>query len=235
MKVSIFIRTYSKDLVWLDYALRSIHKHAKGFYEIVVCIPENQKDLLSHLTAERVVTCPVYQNDYIGQQISKLNAHKYCKGDYILFTDSDCIFTEPFTPEDFMRGGKPILLKTLYSKVGDAKAFQGPTEKCLRFKVDYEYMRRHPSLYLTQTIRDLHVYFNSLTDYKQSINDYILSEPIIGISEFNIIGAFTDRIQPMKYCIINTDDEVPPAKLKQYWSWSGLTVAEKIEIENLLK
>ena len=93
MKVSIFIRTYSKDLVWLDYALRSIHKHAKGFYEIVVCIPIDQVHLLSHLTAERVVTCPVYPNDYIGQQISKLNAHKYCKGDYILFTDSDCIFT----------------------------------------------------------------------------------------------------------------------------------------------
>ena len=80
-----------------------------------------------------------------------------------------------------------LLLKTLYSKVGDAIAFQKPTEKALMCEVKYEYMRRHPSLYLTQTIRDLHVYFNSLTDYKQGINDYILSEPIVGISEFNII------------------------------------------------
>lgn len=230
MTTSIFIRTYSKDLVWLNYALQSIHKFGKGFLEIVVCIPENQKHLLDHLTAERVVTCPVYENDYIGQQISKLNAHRYCNGDYILFTDSDCIFTEPFTPDDFMRDGKPILLKTHYSKVGDAIAFQKPTEKCLGRKVEYEFMRRHPSLYLKRTIKYLHHLY-------PDILNYLLNEPVEGISEFNILGAFTAGSSEFEnYTILDTEtNELPPLKLKQYWSWGGLTNEIKTEIENLLK
>lgn len=229
--VSIFIRTYSKDLVWLNYALQSIHKFGKGFLEIVVCIPENQRHLLSHLTAERVVTCPVYANDYIGQQISKLNAHTYCKGDYILFTDSDCIFTEPFTPDDFMRDGKPLLLKTHYSKVGDAIAFKSITSEILSFPVEFEYMRRHPSLYLNKTLIDLHNYFNA-----DSLTSKLLLMSPVGISEFNIIGAFTDRYCTDVYSIIDTDvSELPPLKLKQYWSWGGLTNEIKAEIENLLR
>ncbi len=229
MNCSIFIRTYHKDLVWLNYALQSIHKFGSGFSEIVICIPENQRHLLNHLTAERIVTCPVYADDYIGQQVSKLNAHKYCNGDLILFTDSDCVFTEPFKPEDFMRDGKPLLLKTHYSKVGDAIAFQPVTSEILGFKVEYEYMRRHPSLYYKSTLLSLDHYLILDAENK------LLNRSPVGISEFNIIGGYTDMYEKEDYCIIDTDMEVPPAKLKQYWSWSGLTENEKNEIENLLK
>lgn len=54
--VSIFIRTYEKDINWLKHCLHSIHKNLMGWDEIVICIPEQQAHLLSHLTNERVVS-----------------------------------------------------------------------------------------------------------------------------------------------------------------------------------
>ena len=72
--ISIFIRTYHCDIKWLNYCLESIHKNLSGWSEIVICIPTGQETLLSHLTSEKVVTCKIYKDDYLGQQISKIQA-----------------------------------------------------------------------------------------------------------------------------------------------------------------
>lgn len=222
----IFIRTYYKDLEWLAYCLASIAKFGRGFRQIIVCIPENQKRHLDamNLTAEKVVTCPVYQNDYLGQQITKLLSWQYTDAESILFVDSDCCFTEIFTPEDFMQDGKPLIYKTHYSKVGDAICWKEPTEKLLGKPVEYEYMRRLPIMYWRHTLFSIPGTIVASNALKQG-----------SFSEFNYIGAWAESYQPDHYVFSDTDtNEIRTPKLKQNWSWGGITEEIRGELGRIL-
>ena len=234
MTTDIFIRTYSKDIQWLHYALQSIHKFCTGFNEIIICIPVSQKHLLDGLTAERVVTCPDYNNDYLGQQVSKMLAYKYCSSDYIMYTDSDCIFTKPTKPEDFFIGDVPFILKTPYEKVGDAICWKEPTEAAMKGKawhgrdVKFEFMRRLPLLYKRSTIENIDT---KLFDGR--INEYIMTKE--RFSEFNLIGAYADYYENGNYAFLNTDEvKLPDTHLKQFFSHDGVE-KHLLEIKEILK
>lgn len=237
MKVDIFIRTYKNDLAWLQYCLKSIAKYVTGYRDIIICIPENQLHLLGswNLTKERIVTCPVYPDDYLGQQVSKLNADVYCEGaDYILYVDSDCVFLKPFDCSNLLREENPVIYKTNYSQVGDAICWKGITEKALNKKgIEFEYMRRLPLLYRTETLADLREYMELI--HGVPVETYIKSQPLRAFSEFNVLGAFADFFSPEKYVFINTDDGVEDPYLNQFWSWGGITPDIKKQIGDALK
>src|SRR4029077_1542764 len=109
MTCSILVKSFPKDFGWLSYCLKSIHKFASGFEEVVVIIPD---DCDLPLTAERLVKVhepgPSATNaghhgtGYAYQQVVKMNSDKYCTSDFILHIDSDTIFTRPVKPKDFL-------------------------------------------------------------------------------------------------------------------------------------
>ncbi len=241
MIVDIFIRTYYKDIRWLSYALQSIHARCKGFRDIIICIPQDQRYLLNHLTAEKIITCPNFVNDYLGQQISKLQAFSSTDADAIMFTDSDCIFLYDMKPEDLMINNKPIILKTNYSKVGEAICWKAPTEKALGIAVEDEFMRRHPSLYYREDLKDAYEFLGNQNG--SSGQRYILNQK--SFSEFNYLGAYLWNHKRNKYEFIDTNietidtskenhDAIHQQFVKQYWS-HGIGEKEVLEIENLLK
>lgn len=235
MTVDIFIRTYKKDLPWLQYCLRSIQKFATGYRKIVVCIPENQVHLLKDFNLENVVTCPVFSEDYLGQQVSKLYADVYCGSDYVLYVDSDCVFTKPCdVSKDLFFNDKPVVYKTLYSKVGDAICWKEVTERTLNKKgIDWEYMRRMPILYKSDTINDLRDYMELI--HNRSIDKYITGQPGRHFSEFNCLGAFAESFCNEDYHFHDTDYGVEEAYLVQHWSWGGITTEIRAKIEEILK
>lgn len=226
--VDVFIRTYEKDIKWLTYCLASIQKYLTGYRNIIICIPEGQQHLLSHLTLEKVVTCPVYEDDYLGQQISKMLAYKYTDADKIFYMDSDLILLRPVDISECEIDGKPIIYKTDYKKAGDAIIWKKVTEKYLGIEISHEYMRRHPFLYLRETLENI--------DRDFPVEEYVTKQPYRQFSEFNAIGAYIDINEKEKYSIIDTETiSMPEPFLKQFWSWSGLTSKEKKEIELILK
>jgi len=231
MSISIFIRTYHKDLKWLNYCLQSIHKNLVGWSEIVICIPTGQESLLSHLTSEKVVTCKIYKDDYLGQQISKLKAHEHCKGDYILYVDSDVIFKPNANVADYLYDNKPIILKAKYDSVGDAICWKNPTEKLFKENIEFEYMRRAPQLFYKSTIE---MFNDSFPD----IENYIISQPCRMFSEFNSLGFYAEKMQNDDYYIIDVTNGVPEYLSKnnahQYWSWSNLTKDEELQIKEII-
>ena len=230
--VSIFIRTYHKDLKWLKYCLESIHKNLTGWNEIVICIPTGQESLLSHLTQEKVVTCKIHKDDYLFQQVSKLQAHKYCKGDYILFVDSDVIFKKGASVTDYFINNKPIILKSRYDSVGDAICWKEPTEKLFKENIEFEFMRRLPLLYHKSTLEMINESFPDL-------ENYIMSQPHRQFSEFNALGYYSEKMQNESYSIIDVTDglseEIPENKAVQFWSWSNLTPFEEMKIKQLIE
>lgn len=229
--ISIFIRTYHKDLKWLNYCLESIHKNLSGFSEIVICIPTGQETLLSHLTIEKAVTCKIYKDDYLGQQISKIQAQQHCKGDYILFIDSDVIFKPNANVLDYFYENKPIILKANYNSVGEAICWKKPTEKLFKEKIEFEYMRFAPQIFHKST---LEMFNDSFPD----IENYVMSQPYRQFSEFNVLGFYSEKMQNDDYSIIDVTNGVPEYlpenKSKQWWSWSGLKENEEIEIKKII-
>jgi glycosyltransferase involved in cell wall biosynthesis len=225
--ISIFIRTYRKDIHWLMYSLKSIHKNLKGWDEIVICIPTGQEHLLNHLTQEKVVVCKTYKDDYIGQQVSKLEAHKYCQGDYILFVDSDVMFYEGADVRDYFIDNKPIILKERYERVGAAICWKPIVEKLFKEPVEYEYMRFAPQIFHKSTLERFAEAFSD-------IENYAIQQPERQFSEFNILGFFVAKNEPENYSIIDLEfNPIPVNRSKQFWSWSGLTTKERIELDQL--
>lgn len=233
--VDIFIRTYYSDLKWLVYALQSINKFCSGFRDVVIVIPESQKYLLDgfNLTKEKTLTCEEYKDDYLGQQITKLYADSYSDADYILFPDSDTLFTMPVTPKDFTREGKPLILKTKYEKVETAIIWKPVTEKALGYPVEFEFMRRLPFCYHSSTLKSLREYMKD--KHGKELNAYIEEQPNRAFSEFNVVGAFADKFERDKYDFQDTDDGLPTLYVRQFWSWGGLTDEVMTEINDILK
>lgn len=140
--VSLYIRTFRGDICWLEYCLQSIHRNLRGWDEIIVCIPEGQEHHLAHLTTERKVICPAWKDDYIGQQVSKLQAHRHAKGDLILFVDSDLVFLPGADVKDLLVGDKPVIGKERYASPKDpaVRKWRPVVTKLFGQEPEWEYM-----------------------------------------------------------------------------------------------
>jgi hypothetical protein len=259
MKVSILIVTHGKDFPWLRWSLKSIAKFATGFHEVVVCIPssEDWHQVLNFATG------------YSGQAILRFNhfdqwpgkgfvhhmdriihADQICpQADFILHMDSDCIFTEPVTPEDYFWGGKPVLIGAPYPWI--VAKFNNPhhlrwkeaVERALGGTSEREFMRRHPAVHyrdLYQQTRDA-----ILKHTRQPSSDYIRASQNTfpqTFAEFPTLGEVAWRDLRESYYWINQEsDPWPKDKLIQFWSygpmnkpnnvWQGGTMVEMVPQE----
>lgn len=248
MIASIFIKSFSRDFPRLDYAIRSIHKFASGFSEVIIAIPEGE--------SYSAPSCHVIQirgetagNGYLFQQCVKANVHDLTDADFVLHIDSDTILTKPVTPETFMRDGKPLWLMTPYAhlEAGIAElsranagfhcgvmTWKAITEKFLGQPVEFEFMRRFPML----IPRSLHVAAAGFCQvwHHQSLAEYILSQPAKEFSEFNALGALAYYRARDDFSWLDTTKEpLPELVALQKWSHDPFTDETKAEFEEILK
>jgi hypothetical protein len=223
----IFIKTWKNDLKWLKYCLKSIDKYGSGFEVLIVADWDCKSEIESwSLTKEVVHYCRPNFDGYLYQQYIKLRAFDYTDSEFILFMDSDCIFTEPTKPEDFFTDGKPNMLMTPYEDIPEVMFWKEATDKATGLDVKYEFMRRNGLVYHRSTLVGLWLsysdkFFNQLKRTKNR-----------QFSEFNIIGAYAFEFEQEKYNFVNTRDSIPHHPVKQFWSWSGLN---EQDIEELNK
>ncbi|SMF43084.1 hypothetical protein SAMN02982917_2184 [Azospirillum oryzae] len=245
MDCGIFIRTYYKDCERLEFTLRSIRKFCSGFSGVTVACPENSIDLVSAVTKstgfDSPILCNHLSNDFIGQQITKLNADKYCKYDYICHIDSDCIFVRETNPSDLFLEGRPLMLMAPYNYFYGARhnvPWQTITSKFVGRQVDYEFMRRFPLTYPRQMYIDLRDHFHNFHNYE--INE--VWKHIWGdyFSEFNLMGAFSFYSDSKYHSFSDvTINGVPEVIVKQYCLVSSrddrtISASDRDEIERIL-
>ena len=113
----IFIRSHEKDFPWLTYALHSIERFCVGFTGVTVIVPDrDQIQMRRAFSADyktKFYTYATRADKYMLEGELKLcHAEEIIPSatDYVLLTDSDCIFKKPATPQDYLIGGKPVLL-----------------------------------------------------------------------------------------------------------------------------
>lgn len=98
--IDILIRSYYRDLRWLTLALRSIEMFVTGHRQVVVVLPRAslsrmELSALHGMPRVRLRTCRDHRDDYLGQQITKLNADLHTDADIIVHLDSDQVFVAP--------------------------------------------------------------------------------------------------------------------------------------------
>ncbi|MBG0794476.1 hypothetical protein IYY11_14055 [Methylocystis sp. H62] len=223
---AIFIRTYWKDLEWLRYCLQAIRLHCRGFSETVVVVPKSTLPWLRHARLPemeiRVVACPDYKDDYLGQQLTKLFADAYTDADYIAHVDADCIFSRKITPEDLHPQGRPFLIAKPVSELGRHYPWRTPVEDFLGFAALHDYMQQPPFVFprgLYKAVRD-----HGLERHGTPLDAYVLSRPLRGFSEFNVLGAYAWRFHREEFSFhVAGTAAAPRPCCDWHWSWGGLT------------
>jgi hypothetical protein len=233
MTVDLFIRSYDKDIPWLTYALKSIHKYVTGYRHIIIAIPMDQVKLLSHLTQEKVVGVHDLEDGYLGQQLTKMQAWRITDADAIVFWDSDVVATRPIDVRtEYFRDGKIILYKTRYSSInanGVVCPWQPITAKAVGFTPEWEYMRRMPLVFMGATLRASEEFME--TAHRTTLERYISAQPHRAFSEFNVLGALADFHRHPGYLFVDTESvDMPPNAVDQMWSWGLITNEVRIKM-----
>ena len=229
--VSIFIRTYEGDFAWLDYCLRSIRLHLAGWSEVVVCVPRGQEaGLRPLLTTERLVTCEPFADDYVGQQVSKLLAHRHARGKFVLFVDSDVVFRKGASVEDYFRDGRPVIRKERYDELSfpAARCWQPIVEELFGVRPEWEYMRNGGVMAFDR---------ETLLRFEERFPDieaYAKGRPYRSFTEFNYLGFFAEQTHPGLYRFVDLRrDPAGPTPHVCFWSWGGLGLKVQHEMEEL--
>jgi len=229
MKTQILIVSYSKDKPYLEYCLRSIRKFATGFSGTTVVVPSTEASEFASLVAGFGMTMMTYDRDqnaakwHLHAQAQKCWADTYCpEADFVLHTDSDCVFTEPVTPEDYFIEAKPVMLMESYARLGD-NPWQDVVQRVLKHAVKFEFMRRHPQVNPIGVYSALRQHINRT--HGVPFEQYVLAQkPTFpwGFTEHNVIGAFAyyhpDWKDKYHWWEVDGSRPVPHEKLAQFWS-----------------
>lgn len=236
-KTEIFIVTYFKDAEWLQYSLYSIKKFARGFTGVTVVCPDRDIEIIEPICREwgpEDTTIEMFEEPegkgMLAHMAIECMADQYVEGraDYVLHTDSDCIFIEPVTPADYFVDGKPVLLKEAYErfrvKHPGVLQWQDRTQKALGKPVENEYMRRHPAVHpviLYHQVRDI-----VSEVQKKPFWDWAISgrnEYPQDWSEYNLLGAVAHEVMQDRYHWIDCAGQLRPQdKIAQFWGHGGL-------------
>lgn len=246
MKTSILIITYCNHFHWLVWCLRSIHKFATGFDEVVVVVPNTTPSReVSNLSCMYDGRVRLHWSTFDEWPGLGFLHHEYMTlcadellpdSDFVLHMDADCVFCEPVKPEDYFVDGKPVLIGARYDWV--VKTFDNPyhykwrdaVERALGGKSELEFMRRHPAVHYRSVYPKSRECIQRHTGLPSA--QYIMRQQNTfpqGFAEFPTLGEVAWRHFHDQYHWLNQEnDPWPHDKLIQFWGHGTLTEANNV-------
>lgn len=229
----LLIRSYWRDFPWLDLCVQAIEAHCVGFRDLIVVIPEKSVPWLrsyGHIgSIARVVTCPDYPDDYLGQQVSKLHADQLTDAELICHVDSDCIFSRRTCPEDLAPGGRPRIFTRPQAELARTSPWRQPTAEFLGWMPTHDFMQLPPFTYpawLYPRVREWSVRRSGV-----DLTQWVLSRPPRGFSEFNVLGAFAyEQYRDDFVWVRAADIGAEEATCRWYWSRDGVDEQTRREV-----
>jgi hypothetical protein len=228
----IFIKTYPKDYPWLEYCLRSIKTFGEGFRNTIVISSSPCQDHpeVEWQTRVEYGEGSANQDNYLSQQIFKLNADTFSDADWILHIDSDTIFTRAVTPQVYLREGKFVWMITPIAQAhpNEEQAWRHVMERFLGKPPEFEFMRRFPFLFPRWLYDEFRKF--CVTRHRVPIEQYVMSQPYREFSEFNCIGFYAYEYHRDKFIWVNTTEteekDWPPLTVDQRWSHNPIPTEE---------
>jgi FkbM family methyltransferase len=204
--LDIFIRTCKKDFILLKYSLKSIIQNVIGYNKIIICVKENDYNLLCLFlrnnnfndTCLKIVTDINYDilfqdkgysmPDYCGQQISKMKADLWSDADFIMYVDSDIIFFNTTNVNDFFDENKKLKYPIrLWENASIAIIWK----KCLLYldiSDNYEFMCSLPLIFPVNIIKKSRELIENKSNLS-FVDECFYIYKNFGLSEFNIMGS----------------------------------------------
>jgi hypothetical protein len=223
--VSLFCRTYDGDAEWLAKSLPTWIDNVKGIDRIIVGgIPGQCKEVRAVCDKYGVEFVPdnesaLVHTGYVNQQLTKMRADLFCDSEYVMFVDADTICYREHNIALWFSGDKPILCHSDWSQVGQAKCWLDPMVRALGWKPPYEFMRRLPLIYRTDTIRNCREYMEDF----HSVPLWLYMSNLPTFTEFNVIGAYAYEYEREKYAWWCPDGQPPfDNPFKQYWTGADM-------------
>lgn len=229
--MTIFIKTYSNDLPWLEYCLASIIKYASTIPVVIVADHQCKRTLekwdLSGLNVTVHYCTPTYEG-YLYQQEIKLRAFEYVKTNYVMFLDSDCMLTGPIDMDSLIIDSKPVVLMTPYEDIPEVMFWKDATDLASGLNVEFEFMRRNGLVYRVDSLRNL------WDAWSERFLPQLRNARERRFSEFNLLGAWCYYNENDRYEFINTRDSIPAHPVRQFWSWGKITKQVQDEMRQIL-
>lgn len=233
--VDIVIRSHAKDFAWLRHCLAGVRRWCTGFRQVVVVVPGKCERRLARygIEADRIVLCPDYADDYLGQQVTKTLADTFTDADHIAHLDSDSVVRRPLTTADLMDdAGRPHLLYTPGTYFRRGAPWQAATERFLARPVTCDYMRRQPLVYPRWIYPELREH--AVRQHGMQLAEYIVAQPPLGFSEFNALGAYAHEHHHDAFSWhLHPSPAYDETWTRVFWSWAGITPAVARELRVL--
>lgn len=245
MTTDILIVSCAKHFPWLRYCMRSVVRFAKGFRKVKILVPNEDLSAMATLLSElsndfNVAIRVAAYEDWPGKGFLRhedviMHSDEFTDADFIFHLDSDVLFVEPTSPEDYFENDKPVLLHGSYhwlvtSQQANLGMWQDGVQKAIGGTSTQEFMRRPQAIHYRKTYAKARECIESHTG--QSASDYIRScENTFPqtFCEFNTLGEVAWRHFRDEYAWKNQElGEFPkPHKVVQFWSHGSPDVPQK--------
>jgi hypothetical protein len=246
MPSDIFIKTYHKDFVWLEWCLKSIKKFASGFRDVVIVseeghpLPDSFLEILPLKVfyvpfPTKVPTFIEHGLGYLWQQNIKLTWYNYSDADEVLILDSDEMLTRVTTPDSFKIDNKFVWYYRPWKDAGSGICWKPSTDLLLGKESVYDAMRITGFFLQRKTTLEFQEY---LCNHHKTNNiwDIFVKLNIATCSEFNLFGNYILLSNDDSYYKSFKDDISQSFNntIKKDWSWGGVTPENIKEREKIL-
>ena len=234
----ILVRAYWRDFDWLELCLRSVERYCAGFHEIIIVLPHDSRAWLKRYpaltsTSARIEFCPNYEDDYLGQQVTKLHADEFSQAAFICHLDADCILRRKTVPDDLLPDGKPRIYTKPVAQLPRHWPWLRPTREFLGITPSHDFLQCPPFTFPRWLYGELRAWTQQTKGV--SLSDWVLSRPARGFSEFNALAAYAYEYHPEDFIWTRAADiGTEERHCAWYWSWGGLDSDTRREIERLL-
>jgi hypothetical protein len=177
-KVEIMLVGCRRDADFLEYALKSIERYAQGFAGTTLVIPNEDIQFIKYHPPQ-VKIVPYKEQagkGFLHHMIQICRADEHCpKAEFILHMDCDNMFWQPTRPEDFVSGGKCLMVRQHYDEVQKLNRARLKWRECVKaatgYMPEYDTMVRHPNVYP----RALYWHVRNLVEQhtRRPFNDYV--------------------------------------------------------------
>lgn len=235
-KIQCFTASYHGDSEWYRLSLMSMKKFCVGFLPPVVCVSKSDESMFQKIRDEVYpdAIVAVLDGDGVARaQVSMLSCDLFCpEADWIVLMGSDCIVGSEMRPEVYFQDGKPVMLYNSYAHLlrhhAGVAGWKTGTERILRMKVEFEYMRRVPTLYSPEIYRATRTHIEKI--HKAPFGKFITDQQnkFKDVSEANILGAYAWEHFKDAYVFENMDNRYDELMAKypnpslQFWSRAGV-------------
>jgi hypothetical protein len=216
LRIGILCVTFRRDVEFLRYSLQGVRKYAKGFTGVTVMVPDVDREIFAWVEGDGATLKTFHEAPGKGMLAHEIQV---CRADEIMPTcdavmhlDADFMPWRNFTPEDVAPGGRPLLVRELYSVCGvrnpNRMIWKGTVTAACGLVPEWETMVRHPQVHMANTYKRTRELVEKHT--KMPFDDYVLScrnEFPQGFAEFPTLGAVAIRHFSGEYTMLDYDHD----------------------------